>query len=497
MTMHAVARSVPAAELLAGVPIAEDQGDLRARVRALRAERPGKVIILDDDPTGTQSVRGLPVLTAWAADDLRWAFERDESGFFILTNTRGLTSEAARTRLTEIASAIAAASIECDVPYSIVTRSDSTLRGHYPLETDLFEQRAQQSGRPYAAVLIVPAYIAAGRITVGDVHYVEDGGSYLPVGATGYAHDATFGFTASNLRDYVEEKTGGRVSGAAVRSLSLEDIRLGGPERVAEILGGAAEAGDAVPVVVNAVTENDLDVVALGTILAEDRGVRILTRSGPSFVAAMLGIEAGGALDPTEIFPETASDRAGLVVVGSHVELTSRQVAQLTLDHPEVSVVTLDVRSVIEPTTASAEIDRAHAELQKALANGTAMLVTSRVRVDGASAVSSLEIAQLVSSALVTVTRRTVATTTVRWVLAKGGITSSDIATDGLGIRRATVLGQLFPGIVSVWLNESAEGHLTGLPYIVFAGNVGDETTLARAVSILGGGRNLARPNPA
>jgi uncharacterized protein YgbK (DUF1537 family) len=73
-------------------------------------------------------------------------------------------------------------------------------------------------------------------------------------------------------------------------------------------------------------------------------------------------------------------------------------------------------------------------------------------------------------------------------VLAKGGITSSDIATNGLEIRRATVVGQLFAGIVSVWLNEGDDQHgLKGLPYVVFAGNVGGETTLSEAVGILRG----------
>ena len=68
------------------------------------------------------------------------------------------------------------------------------------------------------------------------------------------------------------------------------------------------------------------------------------------------------------------------------------------------------------------------------------------------------------------------------WVVAKGGITSHDVAARGLGIRRATVLGQLFPGLVSVFRPVDAAPEAVGTPYVVFAGNVGDETTLASVI---------------
>jgi uncharacterized protein YgbK (DUF1537 family) len=64
-----------------------------------------------------------------------------------------------------------------------------------------------------------------------------------------------------------------------------------------------------------------------------------------------------------------------------------------------------------------------------------------------------------------------------RYLLAKGGITSSDIATRGLGIRRALVLGQILPG-VPVW-QSGPESRFPGMPYIVFPGNVGGVEALA------------------
>src|SRR6476619_1131511 len=75
-------------ELLADKPPARtvDPADLLAKVGQGR-----RLVVLDDDPTGTQSVSELPVLTSWSVEDLRWALRQDTTGFFVLTNTRSLS----------------------------------------------------------------------------------------------------------------------------------------------------------------------------------------------------------------------------------------------------------------------------------------------------------------------------------------------------------------------------------------------------------------------
>jgi uncharacterized protein YgbK (DUF1537 family) len=70
-----------------------------------------------------------------------------------------------------------------------------------------------------------------------------------------------------------------------------------------------------------------------------------------------------------------------------------------------------------------------------------------------------------------------------RYLIAKGGITSSDIATQGLGVRRALVLGQALPG-VPVW-QLGVEARFPGLGYVVFPGNVGADTALAELIAAL------------
>ena len=473
-------------ELLSSGPAVLRIPDARLRIREANAADKIWVIVLDDDPTGSQSVQGVPVLTRWDDEDLNWAFEQPGNGFFILTNTRGLNDEEARTTVTAVAEAIRRVGAELGASYTLITRSDSTLRGHFPLETDVLRAMASSSGEPYDALLLAPAYIAAGRVTVGDVHYVGSRNSFVPVGQTNYAKDATFGFTNSNVRDYIEEKTHGAISANDVVSLSLEDIRIGGADRVRDVI---LSCKNATPVVVNAVDEADLDVVVLGLILAEEAGARVLSRTGPSFVAARLGIKARAPLSHHEVFTFGARAGNGLVVVGSHVELTTRQVSRLTNDFPDIETVELDVPKLLDPAQRAGEMARCGDALVAALQRTDALLVSSREQIVGDTGHSSLLIAQTVSHALVTLTARAVNEVATKWVLAKGGITSSDVATEGLEIRRATVAGQLFPGIVSVWVHEGGTNRgLAGLPYVVFAGNVGDESTLANAVRVLRGG---------
>jgi len=337
-------------ELLAAGPPVLRIPDARNRIHDANQQAGTRVIVLDDDPTGSQSVHGIPVLTRWNPDDLRWAFDQGTDGFFILTNTRGLTEHDARATVSAVMTVVDEVSRAAGIRYSVITRSDSTLRGHYPLETDLVRGLATRAGKPVDALLIAPAYLAAGRVTVDDVHYVGVGDRFVPVGQTDYARDATFGFTSSDIRDYIVEKTSGEVSADSVVSLSLDDIRLGGPSRVRDVI---LSCRNATPVIVNAIDASDLDVVALGVIQAEAAGARVLSRTGPSFVAARLGIADREPVSRREIFAAGERPGHGLVIVGSHVDLTTTQVSRLIEGSPELAIVELDVPKLVDPTSAS------------------------------------------------------------------------------------------------------------------------------------------------
>ncbi|HUC24218.1 MAG TPA: four-carbon acid sugar kinase family protein [Streptosporangiaceae bacterium] len=445
-----------------------------------------RLVVLDDDPTGTQTVAGLPVLTSWTRDNLRWALRQPSPAFFILTNSRSLAPAAMTGLNREVVSELAAAAQAEDADFVIASRSDSTLRGHYPLETDVIADALREhGGRDTDGVVLVPAYLDAGRLTVNSVHWIRGPSGFIPVGDSEFARDPAFAYTSSDLRDYVAEKTAGRWPRGQVARITLADIRSGGPARVAEILGGLHGGR---PAVADAVTDDDLRVVVLGAIQAEDAGVSLLYRVGPSFVRARAGQAAAAPLTGCELtalgLAGGAAGRHGLVVVGSHVPHSTRQLEYL-LSMDNVVRVDLEVPAVLHPDTRDSTVAAASAAVGAALARADVALCTSRELVTTAKADGNLEIARTVSAALVDVVRRVAGQVRPAWIIGKGGITSSDLATKALGLTRAMVRGTLLPGIVSLWDPVTKQDGQA--PLVVFAGNVGDEHALARTVARLRG----------
>jgi uncharacterized protein YgbK (DUF1537 family) len=334
-------------------------------------------------------------------------------------------------------------------------------------------------GGGFDGVILCPCYLEAGRLTVDDIQWVRQGDELVPAGETEFARDASFGYSASDLREWVEEKTGGRFAATDVVSVGLQDIREGGPVRVAEVLRGVEDGS---PVVVNAASYADLEVFVLGLLDAEEAGKRFLYRTGPSFVRARGGITEKGPLSAEELYRRRPRRGHGLVLVGSHVAMTTRQIeSAVVLDG--VRPVELSVPKLLDDRR-GAELDRAVDEVNAGLREAEVVVYTSREVIGGGETRTGFDIGQSVSDALVEVLDRVDRQIPLAYVVAKGGITSSDVATKGLKVRRAEVAGQMLPGIISVWTLPE-DGEFPGLPYIIFAGNVGDDDSLAKVIDIL------------
>ncbi len=435
--------------------------------------------MLDDDPTGTQSVADLPVLGAWGVDDFAWAFASGAPAVYVLTNSRSLAPDTAERINREVVRSALAAAARTDLRVDFVSRSDSTLRGHYPLEPDtIADEVARAGGARITNTVIVPAFPDAGRITVHGTHGVLDGDTFTPIGDTEFAKDSTFGFSASRLADWVEEKTRGEIAASGVVELTVDVLR-DSATAVADVLRSAPEGA---PIVVDAIVEEDLVQLALGLEIVEAEGRAFVYRVGPPFMRARIGQRRRPPLDTEGLSADRAA-RGGLIVVGSHVGLTSRQLAHLVAHRELAAVVEIDVPSLLDPATGADEVIRAIDEVASALVRGDVVLHTSRTLVRTDDPDESLDISRRVSQAVVDTVHAVAERLTPRFVIAKGGITSSDVATRGLDIRRARVRGSLFAGIVSVW--EAADGLASGIPYVVFAGNVGDDTSLTGAVARL------------
>lgn len=437
------------------------------------------MVFLDDDPTGTQTVRDLPVLTRWGVEDIRWALRQDTAGLFVLTNTRSLAPAHAAARDREVVESCLRAARHEGVRLAFASRGDSTLRGHFPLETDVIREVAAEHGEPVDAVLLAPAYTDAGRVTIGGVHWLRAPGGLLPVADSEFARDATFGYRSSRLADWVEEKSAGRIPAADVAELTVHDIRGGGTESLRERLM-SARGGQVVAL--DAAEDDDLRATVLAILAAEEAGTSFVYRIGPSFVRARVGQDAPPPLDDETLAGLVGRHAHGLVVVGSHVALTTGQLARLAERRRFVGVE-LDVPTVLDDRRSERHLRDAVATAASALGDDLVVLSTSRTLVTGEDEATSLEVARRVSAALTWTAGRIVAARRPAYVVAKGGITSSDVATGALGIDRARVRGSLLPGIVSLW--EPVSGPAAGLPYVVFAGNVGDENSLADVVERL------------
>ena len=242
------------------------------------AGREPKIVVLDDDPTGIQMVHDVAVYTSWEESACVNLLREEETMVFILTNTRALKPEAARRLLRECTQNLMAASKQTGVPFWLVLRSDSTLRGHYPLESETVREVLQEQGIEVAGEILCP-YLQGMRITRDDLHYLKQEDRWLPVGESEFAWDKTFGFHASDLKAYVEEKTQGRYPAASCLSISLEILRSQDEAAITRIL---RQAHDFQKIIINAETDDDLRALMppLKTVLKEKT---FLFRTAASF----------------------------------------------------------------------------------------------------------------------------------------------------------------------------------------------------------------------
>jgi uncharacterized protein YgbK (DUF1537 family) len=427
-----------------------------------------KIIVLDDDPTGSQTVHSCLLLTRWDVDTLRLGLTDESPIFFVLTNTRAMTPARADAVTREVCQnlkqAIAAENIQ---DFLIVSRSDSTLRGHYPVETDAI---AQELGS-FDAHFLTPAFFEGGRITRDSIHYLMIDGVPTPVHETEFARDSVFSYSYSYLPDYVEEKTKGRIAAQSVERFLLTDIRAGSLERLLNLSNN--QCG-----VVDAETQSDLDRFAADVRDAAAQGKRFLFRSAASLLTAL------AALPPQPVAPEdmaayTRSGKPGAVLVGSHVQKTTEQLEDL-LQAPGVVGVEVEVEQLLESaaqhnTLLEQVLQRVYAVHQE---GKTPAIYTSRQELPFEDVQTRLNFGVIVSALLMDIVRGL--PSDIGFLISKGGITSNDVLSSGLALTSARLLGQILPGCSMV---RTPEDHpqFPNLPVVLFPGNVGDRHALTAA----------------
>jgi uncharacterized protein YgbK (DUF1537 family) len=437
-----------------------------------------KLIVLDDDPTGSQTVHGCLLLTQWDPDTLVLGLRDRSPLMFVLTNTRALSPDQAAAVTRQVCQCLQTALAQTGITdFIVVSRSDSTLRGHYPIETDVI---AQELGS-FDAHFLIPAFFEGGRITRESVHYLRVAGEWVPVHETEFARDSVFGYRHSYLPDYVAEKTQGRIPAEQVERFTLADIRESDPERRRRRLRRLTSN---VCGVVDGEVQADLDQFAADLKAVAAEGKRFLLRSAASILTAL------AQLPPQPVPPEQMSQMArnsspGVVMVGSHVKKTTEQLERLWQE-PDVEGISIAIEQMVEdPDQAGILLAKTLAEINRIRALGkTPVVYTSRQEIGFERAEARLAFGQLVSDLLVQIERGLPAD--ISFLISKGGITSNDTLSKGLAVPAIRLLGQIAAG-VSVVQTDPDHPQFPGLPVVLFPGNVGDADTLAQVYRRLRG----------
>lgn len=459
--------------------------DARQTVRRLFEEAYSafntRVMVLDDDPTGVQTVHDITVVTDWAVETLARVLKSGEKLFFVLTNSRSFSQEKTIEVHREIARNACETARQAGVELMIVSRGDSTLRGHYPLETRVLRDTLEQEGMPpFAGEVLCPFFKEGGRFTIGGVHYVREGDQLTPAGQTEFAKDKTFGYTQSALAAYICEKSGGAIAPEQIVTITLSELRsldLAAIERKLLAMQGYHY------VAADAIEEADVQLLAAVLMRLMAKGRNYLIRSAAA-VPKVLGNVPDRPLLSREEMIDPDSRVGGLVLVGSHVKKTTDQLNCLRESELPMEFIEFRVAGWQTPDGLANETRRTVALAEEAMRAGrTAVVYTSRQLVlpKDASPEELLAISVRISEAVTNV----VGTLSFRprFLIAKGGITSSDVGTRALRVRQARVLGQAAPGI-PVW-QTGGESLFPGLSYIIFPGNVGGVSTLRDIVEAL------------
>ncbi|MCI8483366.1 MAG: hydroxyacid dehydrogenase [Lachnospiraceae bacterium] len=439
-----------------------------------------KIVVLDDDPTGVQTVHDISVYTNWSKDSIAKGFAEKNNLFYILTNSRGFTTAETEKAHKEIAAVVDEVAKEAGKEYIFISRSDSTLRGHYPLETIILKEAYEKNtGKKADGEILCPFFKEGGRFTIGDVHYVKDGEDLIPAAETEFAKDKSFGYKSSNLKEYVEEKTGGAYKKENVTAISLEDIHAVNIDKIEEQLMAVKDFNK---IIVNAIDYVDVKVFCVALFRAMAKGKTFVFRTAAAIVKVMGGVTDQPLLTREQMVVKEI-DNGGIVVVGSHTEKTTKQLEMLK-EISNMEFVELDATLVRDEEAFAKEVERCLALEEKYIKAGTSVCVyTTRalITADTDDKEDNLRLAVKISDAVQSLVGRL--SIVPSFVIAKGGITSSDVGTKALAVQRANVLGQIKPGIPVWQTGEESKFPLT--PYVIFPGNVGEVSTLKEAAEIL------------
>ncbi len=441
---------------------------IREDIRKILSSNPVKIVILDDDPTGIQTVHGCLLLTHWEKENLRTAFNDKSPFFYILTNSRSMNAEDAERINRDVIEAVLKVHEKFNHKLIFISRSDSTLRGHFPLEPETISATLADCNRPPSLpVFFIPCLIEAGRFTVDNTHYLKNGDELIPVSETEFSLDNVFPFKNADLEEYIIEKSGRRINREEIGSLSLEILRSRSRGELVKILAALKQKRF---VIINALEYDDLYKFSYSLLkLFLNSENPLVIRSSSSLPKAITGIPDKAFLSKNALIKP---DKPGIFIVGSHVQKATEQLHTI-LKYNKVTGIEVDIQQVIsDPGNLIIHIIDRITQIWST--GNTPVIFTSREEIRLKNKTDRLQLGNKISGFLVSIVTKL--PEQPGYIVAKGGITSHDILTKGLNIDSARVSGQIIPGVPVIITGKAHK--FPEMPYIIFPGNVGDENAL-------------------
>ena len=429
--------------LLSGLP-PEISDDLTPQIHNLLIESKKTIVVLDDESSGAQTLFDVPVITDLSPVTIREAIDAAPPVLFLLTNSRSLNEE----QTTELHQNLGEILKEFQEDVIIISRSDSSLRGHFPQETNTLRKTLEI---PEAPILFIPFCAASGCLTLNDTHYIVEGDRATPIHLTRFAKNNAFPFSHSYLPDYLAEKSQDSLD---IESLSLRDLRSG------NVTSKLDELPDGSTCIVNATSLKDLNVLSLA-LLKSNR--RFIIRSAASFVQSLAGIPSRPPLEPWQLQDLETNPNGGLIIIGSDTPKANDQLNHLLKNTASLTAIKLSAPDIINSTF---NLKGTISDVQTAMVSGQNVVLFTSLR--GLDEEDDLMITLSISKALVKIIQGIKERPS--FLVAAGAITSFVIATDALGVQQAQVLGQVIPG-VPIWAIGNETLH-PGLAYVVFPDNI-------------------------
>ena len=430
-------------------------------------------IILDDDPLGGQAVSNVPVLLAWDKENIEKAFDAGYKAFFILTSTRSMTEEEAYKCCFNIISNAAMEARRRNLSIQIICRSDSTLRTHYPCETNAIIKALENSGYHVDGEIIFPFFEEGRRYTYNLQQYsMDDDNLLIPVSSTEYSADKTFGFSSSYLPSWIEEKSNGRISGSSVYTFNLDEIRSDWRNISNKLLS----CRNFCTAVADSIEYRDLFSIMRAICKLRESGKSYILRTASSGVKAAIFNKGSGLMD--DIITENSNI---LIAVGSHMKRTSEQVEYLLSKANNIRAVVFNQASVLNKEELDRELLRVEKAIYEAIEDGCdVVLETNRNRIDldDATPEEQLLLTVRISHAFISIVDKV--KSHFRYFIAKGGNTSSDIIKYCFHADMALIAGQIERG-VPLWVLPD------NTSIAIFPGNVGSKDSLLKAYRRLSG----------